>query len=140
VREQVDPQDLRREQRQCHTQQGRFGRVVLGADGTPQNAAAGDFAFREEEVRDCELRAVHAWWRSEDDAESGDEEAEARSLLDQASRTPRHATPASPWSERARTAPHVRCCCGRPWGLYLGLVTLALLHHAPCPVAVIPQP
>ncbi|MGP4114313.1 universal stress protein [Streptomyces sp. 4N509B] len=137
-------------------QAGRFGRLVLGADGEPHSAAAVEFAFREAEVRGCELRAVYTWWRSDDRARAGGQAEEARSVLDEAlaEAVGRHSRvsveqaslegPARPALLRAAEDADLLVVGAHQRrgavGLRLGLVSHALLHHAPCPVAVVPQP
>jgi nucleotide-binding universal stress UspA family protein len=136
--------------------EGRFRRVLLAVAGTPEGAEAVDFGFREARARSCELRAVHAWWRSEDDVEAVDQVAEAQSLLDGALqdatgrypgvRLEREITdgPARGVLLRAAESADMLVVGAHrrhgQHGLHLGLTGHALLHFAPCPVAVVPQP
>lgn len=142
---------------------GRFGRVVVGVEDGEGSGTAVRFAFREAHARRCRLVAVHAWsvpvgnpgppglsgyaLRALDRAPAqvladalGDSarryrdvpvssevvEGPARqALLDAASDADLLVVGAR------RRHGHV--------GLQLGLVNHAVLHHAPCPVAVVPQ-
>lgn len=142
---------------------GRFGRVVVGVEDGEGSGTAVQFAFREAHARRCRLVAVHAWsvpvgnpgppglsgyaLRALDRAPAqvladalGDSaqrygdvpvssevvEGPARqALLDAASDADLLVVGAR------RRHGHV--------GLQLGLVNHAVLHHAPCPVAVVPQ-
>lgn len=130
--------------------EGRFGRVVLGVDGTERSAAAVRFAFREADVRGCALTAVHAWHG----LPGPHDEAEAR--LDVALDPVAPAHPEVRLSRKVVEVPTrsallreaesadllvvgARRRAGAV-GLHLGLVSHALLHHAACPVAVIPRP
>ncbi|MFR9799102.1 universal stress protein [Streptomyces sp. MS06] len=143
---------------------GTHERILLGV-GEP--ATAGDavrFAFREAEARGCTLDAVRGWRSpAHEPADrpmlAGDpahrHEEEARALLDAAlheaeaehpSVRVRPATVEGPARavllNRAAAADLVvigaRRRTGR-FGLQLGRVAHTLLHHAPCPVAVVPQ-
>jgi nucleotide-binding universal stress UspA family protein len=142
---------------------GRAGPVVVGVDGTPASEAAIAFAFAEASARDTDLVAVHTW--SDlllEIAFAGEREAlditrladEAREVLaerlagwqeqypdvrvtrevvrDRASRALlRHA-------EDARLVVVGSRGRGGFRGLLLGSTSQHLLHHAPCPVAVVP--
>jgi nucleotide-binding universal stress UspA family protein len=144
--------------------QARFGRVVVGVEEGEGSGTAVRFACREARVRRCPLVAVHTWsgrpgrhtvppppnWyvpeaprrppaQVLDDAlrEAADASGEPvvtrrviegparRALLDAASEADLLVVGAR------RRQGHM--------GLQLGLVNHALLHHAPCPVAVVPQ-
>ncbi|MGW0149216.1 universal stress protein [Streptomyces sp. NPDC003333] len=144
--------------------EARFGRIVVGVDEGEGSGTAVRFAYREARVRRCPLLAVHTWsrrpgplsvapprdwyapratWRSPaavlDDAlgeaagSSGEvvvarrviEGPARRALLDAAAEADLLVVGAR------RRQGHT--------GLQLGLVNHALLHHAPCPVAVVPQ-
>ncbi|OLZ69060.1 universal stress protein [Streptomyces sp. IMTB 2501] len=141
----------------------RFGNVVVGVEDGEGSGTAVDFALREAHVRQCRLVAVHAWSAlsgayTTPQAPSWFLEAHRRppaQVLDDALRRPaaqyRDASvsrlliekPARPaLLEAASTADLLvvgaRRRLGHP-GLQLGLINHALLHHAPCPVAVVPQ-
>ncbi|MGX4695315.1 universal stress protein [Streptomyces sp. JNUCC 63] len=141
----------------------RFGSVVVGVEDGEGSGTAVDFALREAHVRRCQLVALHAWSApsgacTTPQAPSWQLEAHRRppaQVLDDALRRPaekyRDATvsrrliekPARPaLLEAASTADLLvvgaRRRLGHP-GLQLGLINHALLHHAPCPVAVVPQ-
>ncbi|MEU1473897.1 universal stress protein [Streptomyces sp. NPDC005760] len=143
---------------------GRFGNIVVGVEEGEGSGTALQFALREAHVRSCRLTAVHAWNPSSralttrpapswyameahrrppsqvlDDALRGLAERyrsarvsstviegpARRALLDAA-------------SEADLLVVGARRRQGHP-GLQLGLINHALLHHAPCPVAVVPQ-
>ncbi len=137
--------------------------VVVGVAGRGTDAAAVGFAFEEAAARNCAVRAVHAWSvpRAEaatahtghyDDARRAHSVA-ASDALDDAVReiaarfpdVPLHLAlgeerAAASLLDAAREAAllvvgaHRR----RPAGPRLGAVCHAALHHAPCPVAVVP--
>ncbi|MGW5216165.1 universal stress protein [Streptomyces sp. NPDC004051] len=142
---------------------GRFGNVVVGVEDGEGSDTAVWFAFREAHVRHCELVAVHAW-----SAPLGalseplpgpwyvleTHRRPPAQVLDDALRNPEKQYPETDVTRRvvegsARQAlletaaeadllvvgageRHART------GLQLGLINHALLHHAPCPVAVVP--
>ncbi|KUO19416.1 universal stress protein [Streptomyces dysideae] len=144
--------------------QGSFGRVVVGVGGSTDGAGAVQFAVREAEVRGCALTAVRAW-RSPahehvdhpliaDDAAQVHEERASSRLTDGL----REAVREHPGVEAHRQpvegpAHHVLLKASADadlivvgaqrrhghFGLQLGRVAHALLHHSECPVAVIPQ-
>lgn len=141
----------------------RFGSVVVGVEDGEGSGTAVDFALREAHVRRCQLVAVHAWSApsgacTTPQSSSWPLDAHRRppaQVLDDALCRPaeryRDATvcprliekPArSALLEAASTADLLivgaRRRLGHP-GLQLGLINHALLHHAPCPVAVVPQ-
>ncbi|GGL00954.1 universal stress protein [Planomonospora parontospora subsp. parontospora] len=136
------------------------GPVVVGVDGSPAGAEALAFAFAEASARGVELRAVHAW--------SGPVIEGAPHLLESAERREGDeqrvlAEALAGWSERY---PDVKVTAeavnGHPvdvlkdasagagllvvgsrgrgdlTGLLLGSVSHSLLHHALCPLAVVP--
>ena len=144
--------------------QGSFGRVVVGLGDPPEGSAAVRFAFREAQARGCALRAVRAWRRPArehlgppliaDDAAGAPEQRASTVLTDalrdavrnhpqtevhrQAVEGPAHKVllDASPDADLVvvgarRRHGHV--------GLQLGRTAHTLLHHAGCPVAVVPQ-
>ncbi|MES4909165.1 MULTISPECIES: universal stress protein [unclassified Streptomyces] len=149
--------------------QGRLNRVTVGIaererPGGPEYAAgtaANAFALREARLRGCELEAVHAWRYAAAEAaeEHGTPEERARragELLDEAlggasaaalSPVPvaHRVVEASPRKALLDASAHsdllvvgARRRQGH-FGMQLGLVNHAVLHHAQCPVAVIPQ-
>ncbi|MFJ7904716.1 universal stress protein [Streptomyces sp. NPDC096198] len=141
----------------------RFGTVVVGVEDGEGSGTAVDFSMREAEVRRCRLEAVHAWSApsgacTTPQAPSWQLEAHRRppaQVLEDALRQPaeryRDATVSRRLIEKparqalleaASTADLLivgaRRRLGHP-GLQLGLINHALLHHAPCPVVVVPQ-
>ncbi|MEU6774995.1 universal stress protein [Streptomyces sp. NPDC046759] len=141
----------------------RFGSVVVGVEDEHGSGAAVQFAFREAEVRRCRLVALHAWSApsgacTTPQAPSWPLEAHLRpppQVLDdtlrvaegwyrdvQVSRQVIEGPARRALLEAASEADLlvVGACrrLGHP-GLQLGLVNHAVLHHAPCPVAVVPQ-
>ena len=145
--------------------QGRMSRVTVGIaererPGGPEpacGAAATAFALREARLRGCELEAVHAWRYA--DEEHGPPEERARragELLEEAlggasaaalAPVPvaHRVVEASPRKALLDASAHsdllvvgARRRQGH-FGMQLGLVNHAVLHHAQCPVAVVPQ-
>ncbi|MFJ2648069.1 universal stress protein [Streptomyces sp. NPDC087420] len=143
---------------------GEFGRVVLGVRETDDAPAAAEFAFREAEARNCELHAVHAWH-----LQSGQDEAmkdgipcgpmmfAAKEHLEETLKGPAARHPgvkvisqeaycgsARDGLLRAAASADLLVVGSRrlqrAFGLQLGPVSHGALHHAPCPVAIIPQP
>ncbi|MEU1078963.1 universal stress protein [Streptomyces sp. NPDC005908] len=141
------------------------GPVVVGVDGSGANTAAVDFAFREADLRDTPLVAVHAWtaWNAalpapQDPAEPyanppGALAEEERRLLAEALAGHRERYPGVVVEQRVVHGPTREALieAGRTarltvvgargrggfTGLLLGSVSQALLHHAPSPVAVV---
>ncbi|MBT3164195.1 universal stress protein [Streptomyces sp. Vc74B-19] len=141
------------------------GPVVVGVDGSGANSAAVDFAFREADLRDTTLVAVHAWtaWNAalpapQDPAEpyanppgalaEGERRRLAEALAGHRERHPGvvveqrvvHGPTREALIEAGRTARlTVVGARGRGGftGLLLGSVSQALVHHAPSPVAVV---
>ncbi|MEW2399450.1 universal stress protein [Streptomyces sp. NPDC046862] len=146
-------------------QRGSFGRVVVGVGDSGHGAAAVRFAFREAEARDCALHAVRAWRRpahdpvddlvAEEDAVRVHEER-AVTRLDEGLRRPARDHPGVEVHRQAVHGPTHRVLLDVSadadlvvvgalrrqghFGLQLGRVAHALLHHSECPVAVVPQP
>ncbi|MFF5958357.1 universal stress protein [Streptomyces luteogriseus] len=145
-------------------QQGSYGRVVVGVGDATDGSAAVRFAFREAEARGCALHAVRAWRRPAhehadsplivDDA-TGSQEERASALLTEALRDAAGDNPQVEVQRQAvEGAAHkvlldasadadlvVVGALRRQghFGLQLGRTAHALLHHAECPVAVVPQ-
>jgi nucleotide-binding universal stress UspA family protein len=134
---------------------GDFGRVTLGVGGKDESSAAVGFAFRTAEAREARLDALHAWRSPDGGAEEGAGRAEAERTLDEALAQarrdhPRVAVRTGTAEAKART-PLLEASASSDLlvvgahrrdgaiGLHLGPVNHALLHHASCPVAVVPQ-
>ncbi|MFF4713152.1 universal stress protein [Streptomyces eurythermus] len=140
------------------------GRVVVGVGDAPDGAGAVRFAVREAEVRGCPLTAVRAWRSpsqepvdhmliADDAARSREQRAAAD--LDDALREAAREHPGVEIDRRPVEGPAHRVLLDAsagadlivvgaqrrhgPFGLQLGRVSHTLLHHAPCPVAVVPQ-
>ncbi|MET9392947.1 universal stress protein [Streptomyces sp. NPDC006624] len=143
---------------------GTHGRVLLGAGDPDTSGEAVRFAFREAEARGCELDVVRAWRcpvsDSADHAALAEDsahqhEAQASELVDalvteEAADHPavrvRRVTVEGPARKvlvnRSAAADLVVVGARRRsghFGLQLGRVSHTLLHHAACPVAVVPQ-
>lgn len=142
---------------------GDFGRVTLGVDTAAESAAAIEFAFREAHAREAELRAVHAWHRpaaehpgaDQPGHDSGTEAQEAENALGAVLLSAAHGFPKVTVHREALEgrAHHVLFDASatsdllvvgarRPrggMGMQLGRVNHAILHHAACPVAVVPE-
>ena len=143
---------------------GSHERILLGAGGALTGAEAVRFAFREAEARGCTLDVVRAWrcpaHESADDPALADEpehrhEGRASALLDVLLRDAvddhpdvrvRPVTVEGPAHSvlvrRSAAADLVVVGARRRQGhlgLQLGRVSHTLLHHADCPVAVVPQ-
>ncbi|TDT97386.1 nucleotide-binding universal stress UspA family protein [Streptomyces sp. 846.5] len=130
----------------------RNGRIVLGVgpEGRPDHAAA--FAMEEARLWDARLDLVQAWPHQ---AGSPDSLAGAQERLDAMSlpgaqttdvKIQRHAVEGSPagallvaGADADLIVVGARRRQGH-LGLELGAVNHAVLHHAPCPVAVLPAP
>jgi nucleotide-binding universal stress UspA family protein len=141
------------------------GDVVAGVDGSDAGVPAVEFAFQEAALRGCGVRPVMVWSHPIAHGpgdmlplvyEPGVLEQESARILDRAVAVSRAAHPDVPVSpelihgrtrraliEQSRTARLVvvgrsgRSNIGE-W--VLGRVSSALLHHADCPVAVVPPP
>ncbi|MFI2368067.1 universal stress protein [Streptomyces sp. NPDC018833] len=142
----------------------RFGSVVVGVEDGEGSGTALEFAFREAHVRHCRLVAVHAWSAPF----GGPPEPSPRSgyaleahlqpptqVLDDALRGPAERYRDIPVSRRVVEASARQVLLEAAsdadllvvgarrrhghLGLQLGLINHAALHHAPCPIAVVPQ-
>lgn len=138
------------------------GRIVVGVDGSERADAALNWAVAEARLRDCSLEVVHAWNVPHVGEAPGfrvldlfaEAEDAAGELLD---RVVERATSHDPGVDVARRTAQgspgkvlidaakgadllVVASRGRGGfaGLLLGSVSLVCLHHAPCPVVVIP--
>ncbi|UFR00273.1 universal stress protein [Streptomyces sp. Go40/10] len=144
---------------------GAFGRVVVGIGDASGGAGAVRFAVREAAVRGGTLTAVRAWRNPAqepvdhmliaDDAARLREERAATGL-DDALRTAVRENPQVDICRRPAEGPAHRVLLAASaeadlvvvgaarrhghFGLQLGRVAHTLLHHAECPVAVVPQP
>lgn len=136
------------------------GRVVVGVDGSEQSHVAVAWAFEEAKLRDCTVDAVFAWatpwdyWEGALPMEThGMAEARARVVADELGRVgvpeglvvttklvndlPAHALIAcSKGAELLVVGSRGR---GGFAGLLLGSVSQHVVHHAPCPVVVVPN-
>ncbi|MEV0912542.1 universal stress protein [Streptomyces hokutonensis] len=144
---------------------GRHERVLLGAGAPGTSEEAVRFAFREAEARGCTLDIVRAWKRparrTADRSRQAPEsarrhEAHASALLDTLLRdvvldhprvrvrtTTVEGSARSQLVKRSAAADLVIVGARRghgPLGLRPGRIAHALLHHAKCPVAVVPLP
>lgn len=144
--------------------ESRHGRVLLGVGPHDVDSPAVRFAFREAAVRDAELDVVCAWRRPPHEpvdhtALPGeaprDHEGRARMLLDKAVETAAREYPQvrlrrttlegaarKVLTERSAAADLLIVGARRSGGLIgmeLGRVAHRALHHALCPVAVVPQ-
>jgi len=136
--------------------------IVVGVDGSPSSDAAIGFAFAEADWRAADVLAIHAvdgpQFTGPSDAliyDRRSEEARAVGLLYRATaewheqfpdllvqRRVRWAPPAETLVKASTSAQLVvvgRRGGGGFLGLRLGSVVQALLHHAACPVAVVPD-
>ncbi|MCC5477771.1 universal stress protein [Streptomyces barringtoniae] len=141
----------------------RFGCVVVGVEDEHGSGTAVEFACREAQVRHCRLVAVHAWSAppgacTTPQAPSWPLEAHVRppaQVLDDTLRGVPGRYRDTPVCRQVVEGPARRALLdaatgadllvvgaprrlGHP-GLQLGLINHAVLHHAPCPVAVVPQ-
>ena len=135
------------------------GPVVVGVDGSPTSEAAVGFAYEAAATRGVPLVAVHTWWDlmvdptfapllDWDALEADEREVLAERLAGWGEKYPdvhvqrlvMHDRPARALLAQAAGAQLVVVGTrgrGGVAGLLLGSVSHALLHHAPCPVAVV---
>ncbi|MFD9635866.1 universal stress protein [Streptomyces violascens] len=143
---------------------GRHGRVLLGVADPGPDLASVRFAFREAEARHCPLEAVSAWRCPAQDARAhpvptaefaAEHEARASALLDAALKSAAADHPDVPVTRTIIEGPAHKVLRDLSvtadllvlgahrrhshLGLQLGRVAHALLHHADCPVAIVPQ-
>ncbi|MFE3325399.1 universal stress protein [Streptomyces sp. NPDC059176] len=131
---------------------GAMRRVVVGLDVRDVKAELLEFAFDYAARHTAPLHVVHTWHHPAFHHDSG-ETAERESALAAAVRPFRDRFPAVKVSEEAapgRAGSHLveaasnagLVVVGRrraARGSHIGSVTHAVLHHAPCPVAVVPH-
>jgi nucleotide-binding universal stress UspA family protein len=126
-------------------------RVVLGVGDTGEASEAAAFAFREAELRGAVLEAVRAWRHPE----GATDEAVADREFDEALRAGAAEHPKVVVERRLVEGPARKALLAQAadadllvvgarhrhgsFGLQLGAVNHGVLHHAPCPVAVVPQ-
>ncbi|MFP8942467.1 universal stress protein [Streptomyces fenghuangensis] len=143
---------------------GGHGRVVLGVGDRVDGSPAAHFAFREAAARHCELHAVRTWRRPAHTAENhlliqgspaGARHREAMDHLDGALRAVArehsgidlhlHAVEGPTRAvllEESRRADLLVIGAHRRQGrlgLQLGVVDHTVIHHAECPVALVPE-
>lgn len=138
-----------------HTTQ-RQPYFVVGVDGSPRSAATVDFAFEEASLRGAALRALSVWHASL--LETLDEDAalqQCRRLLSEtvAGRTAAHpavelhheVVKGHPVRELTDASAHALGLVvgtrghGGFSGMLLGSVSQGVLHHAQCPVLMVPH-
>lgn len=142
----------------------RFGSVVVGVEEGEGSGTAVRFAFREAHVRHCRLVAVHAWsapfgaFTTPQAPSWYALEAHRRppaQVLDDALRDASEQYRDAPVSQRVIEGPARQALLETASeadllvvgarrrrghsGLQLGLINHAVLHHAPCPIAVVPR-
>ncbi|MFF4541887.1 universal stress protein [Streptomyces aureus] len=140
------------------------GRVVVGV-GTAAGSGAVRFAFREAQARGCSLTAIRAWRNPSqepvdhvllaDDAARLREERASAGLEDALRQAVREYPEVDVLRDTAEGPAHrvlLEASAGADlvvvgaqrrhghFGLQLGRVAHTLLHHSPCPVAVVPHP
>ncbi|KOU49251.1 universal stress protein [Streptomyces sp. WM6378] len=142
---------------------GRHERILLGVGHPDRNSTAVEFAFREAGTRGSALDAVHAWRSpvrrrtapaAADKAAGDTPEGTAAAELDEALRAARIGHPDVPVRPDTVEGPTHRVLVDRSaaadllvvgarrnkgLGLQLSRTCHAVLHHAACPVAVVPQ-
>lgn len=144
--------------------EGTHERILLGVGDSPKGSEALRFAFREAEVRGCTLEAVRAWRSPAHESTdhpllAGEPERHhedrAAALLDEGLAEEAGEHPAVRVRRATVEGPAHRVLAHRSaaadllvigaqrrqskFGLQLGRVAHAALHHAACPVAVVSQ-
>ncbi|MBG0817973.1 universal stress protein [Planomonospora sp. ID82291] len=136
------------------------GRVLVGVDGSPGGGDALDLAFAEASLRGAELHAVHAWsgpviegsprlLASAEEAEGDERRVLAEALAGRRERHPEvevvaqavHGHPVEVLKEASADADLLVVGSrgrGDLSGLLLGSVSHSLLHHAACPLVIVP--
>ncbi len=141
---------------------GYSGPVVVGVEGPPESSSALDWAFREAEIRDVELLAVHTWtpptgislrdmlplaYKSDVSQDSEEQ------LLEQALRSHgsspvsvrQHVVSGRPASVLVGLSENAQLIVvgsrgrGGFAGLLLGSTSQQVLHHSRCPVMIVPR-
>ncbi|MEV5610656.1 universal stress protein [Streptomyces sp. NPDC052225] len=137
---------------------GTHQRILLGVGDEESAGSATRFAFTEAAARHCVLDAVRAWRApapTTADSAPHDGGQAARDALSDVLRGPARARPDVPVRAVTVEGPARRILIDRSaaadlvivgarrrhghFGLQLGRVAHAVLHHADCPVAVVPQ-
>ncbi|MCC2274327.1 universal stress protein [Streptomyces sp. ET3-23] len=139
------------------TVRGECGRVLVGVGDAEECAAAVRFALYEAGLRHCELEAVRAWRSSHPAGDDSTRRSEERALgaLDEALEGPAREHPDVPVRRTAAEGPAHKVLVEASAaadllvvgavrhrsrvGFQLGRVSHAVLHHAACPVAVVPH-
>ncbi|MFF7795668.1 universal stress protein [Streptomyces sp. NPDC007991] len=141
----------------------QFGDIVVGVEDGEGSGTAVQFAYREAHVRRCRLVAVHAWsvpvgtpmppglsGYTLEALQRPPAQVLAEALHDPADRYEDVPVSSEVVEAPARRA-LLKAAAGADLlvvgarrrhghiGLQLGLVNHAVLHHAPCPIAVVPQ-
>lgn len=145
--------------------QGAFHKLVVGIGDTVESAAAVRFALGEAEARHCAVRAVRAWQVPvhegashpliAPDAAARVHEERASTLVTDALRLAERNHPRAQVHRAVIEGPAHKVLLDMSadadlvivgaqrrhghFGLQLGRVSHALLHHSHCPVAVVPQ-
>lgn len=137
-----------------------MGTIVVGVDGSPSADEALRFALREASLRDATVKAVLVWSLPVVDVPSGmlpslyeDMQRDAEAVLEEA--VARAGGAAAPVERVTLEGPPARMLLeaakgadllvvgtrgrGGFKGLLLGSVSQQCLHHAPCPVVVVPK-
>jgi len=130
------------------------GKVVVGVDGSPESDAALRLAYEEARARHGELVVVPAWKFPPLGPTGGDRRRAEQQLADAVEQFRVEADPVVPIIEKlvggdaryalSREASDAALLVvgtrgrGRVSGALLGSVSTFLLHHATCPVEVVP--
>ncbi|MEU9836454.1 universal stress protein [Streptosporangium sp. NPDC048047] len=132
------------------------GEVVVGVDGSPGGAAAVDLAFAEAALRGAPLRAVHVWRRPVAPFPARETAEDERRVLAEALAGRGEGHPDVKVVEQVEQGHPVEVLRdlsaradllvvgsrgrGELGGLLLGSVSHSLIHHAACPMIVVPGP